>query len=80
LQFILYNHNCKLEISTTASTKAKSRKRAYSQANNQNKIDRQMVKIERVTQADKRTAMVDDVNKECLFATQRCKWSHKHNL
>ena len=50
----------KLEIST-APTEAKSRESAYSQALNQDKIDRQRVKIKRVRQADSQTAMVDGV-------------------
>ena len=54
------NRNRKLEISR-APTKAKSREPAYSQALNQNRIDRQRVKIQRVRQADSQTAKVDDV-------------------
>ena len=53
------NRNRKLDIST-APTKAKSREPAYSQALNQNRIDRQGVKIQRVRQADSQTAKVDD--------------------
>src|SRR6185503_20240255 len=53
------NRNRKLDIST-APTKAKSREPAYSQALNQNRIDRQRVKIQRVRQADSQTAKVDD--------------------
>jgi hypothetical protein len=44
------NRNRKLETST-APTKARSREPAYSQALNQNKIDRHGVKIQRVRQA-----------------------------
>src|SRR6218665_2102505 len=49
--------NRNLQLST-APTKAKSRETAYSQALNQNKIDRVGVKIQRVGQADSQTAMV----------------------
>jgi len=49
--------NRNLQLST-APTKAKSREPAYSQALNQNKIDRVGVKIQRVGQADSQTAMV----------------------
>ena len=51
-------NNPQLETST-ASTIAKSQKLAYSQDPNQNKIDRQRVKIQRVRQTFRRlTGMV----------------------
>src|SRR6218665_4203838 len=52
------SRNCKLEIST-AHTKAKSRKPAYSQTLIQNKIDRQRIRFrESGRQANSQTAMV----------------------
>src|SRR6218665_333604 len=55
----LRNRNGKLQISR-APTKGRSQKPAYSQALNQNKIDRQRSRS-RVRQADSKTAMVDGV-------------------
>src|ERR1043165_2011997 len=54
------DRNRKLETST-APTKARSREPAYSQALNQNKIDRHEVKIQRVRQADRQAAKADGV-------------------
>jgi len=55
------NRNRRLKIST-ALTKAKSRKLAYSQALVQNKIDRQLVRSrDSGRQANSQTAMVDGV-------------------
>jgi len=59
------NRNCNRELKiSTVSTKAKSREAVYSQALNQNKIDRQRVKIQGVRQdrqTDSQMAMVDGV-------------------
>ena len=48
-------------INSAALTKARLWEAAYSQALNQNKIDRQGVKIQRVGQADSQPAMVEGV-------------------
>jgi len=54
------NRKRKLKISTVLA-KAKSWGPAYSQAFNQNKIDKQGVKIQIVRKADSQTTMVDGV-------------------